>query len=218
MGDSPRIRSLAEAKIDAIRDPDLIETRRTQILDASLALFLEKGFASTTIRDIAARSGVNQASIYDYVANKQDILRRLLNRTWLADDRSTLDAYLGPLREAADVHAVLREYIRANWRNGRADLQLIYRVAPHLSEEDERTVVENADASIEALAASVASRLGVDGGTERAKIIANLMIYMLSFGPLRDWSYEGIEEEKVIEICAEAGAAIMSLMLKPDDG
>ncbi|MEO0361278.1 MAG: TetR/AcrR family transcriptional regulator, partial [Pseudomonadota bacterium] len=182
------------------------------------ALFLEKGFASTTIRDIAARSGVNQASIYDYVANKQDILRRLLNRTWLADDRSTLDAYLGPLREAADVHAVLREYIRANWRNGRADLQLIYRVAPHLSEEDERTVVENADASIEALAASVASRLGVDGGTERAKIIANLMIYMLSFGPLRDWSYEGIEEEKVIEICAEAGAAIMALMLKPDDG
>lgn len=216
MTETPRIRSLAEAKIDAIRDPDLVEARRDQILDASLALFLEKGFASTTIRDIAARSGVNQASIYDYVANKQDILRRLLNRTWLADDRKTLDAYLDPLRDAADLQEILREYIRANWRNGRADLQLIYRVAPHLTPEDERTIEENSDASIEALAAAVGERIGVDGGTERAKIISNLLIYLLSFGPLRDWSYKDVDEEKVIEICAEAGAAIMALMAKTD--
>ena len=38
-------------------------------------LFIEKGFAATTIRDICSKSGINQASIYDYVLNKQDILR-----------------------------------------------------------------------------------------------------------------------------------------------
>ncbi|HCI11288.1 MAG TPA: TetR/AcrR family transcriptional regulator, partial [Alcanivorax sp.] len=52
--------------------------------------FLEKGFDATTIRDICARSGVNQASIYDYIANKNDILRRLLNKLWFAQDVPTL--------------------------------------------------------------------------------------------------------------------------------
>ena len=75
---------LAEARIDAIRDLGLVETRRAQILDASLQLFLRKGYAAVTIRDICAASGVNQASLYDYIANKQDILRRLLNRLWFA--------------------------------------------------------------------------------------------------------------------------------------
>src|SRR5690606_6506618 len=73
---------LAEAQIENIQNLSLAEQRRDQICDAALELFLEKGFASTTIRDICARSGVNQASIYDYIANKNDILRRLLNKLW----------------------------------------------------------------------------------------------------------------------------------------
>ena len=86
---------LAEAEIHAIRDKDLVEARRGQILDASLALFLEKGYAATTVRDICARSGVNQASLYDYIANKQDILRRLLNRLWFNRDLEGLADRLG---------------------------------------------------------------------------------------------------------------------------
>ena len=83
---------LAEAKVNAIRDQDLVDKRRNQILDGALALFLEKGFASTTIRDICAKSGVNQASLYDYVANKQDILRRAMNRVWF--QRSDFNVWL----------------------------------------------------------------------------------------------------------------------------
>ena len=81
---------LAEAEVNAIRDQDLVDKRRNQILDGALALFLEKGFASTTIRDICAKSGVNQASLYDYVANKQDILRRAMNRVWFRRKGGTL--------------------------------------------------------------------------------------------------------------------------------
>src|SRR5690606_11760880 len=73
---------LFEARLVGIQDSSLAEQRRDQICDAALELFLQKGFASTTIRDICALSGVNQASIYDYIANKNDILRRLLNKLW----------------------------------------------------------------------------------------------------------------------------------------
>ena len=81
---------LVEATVDGVQDSALTETRRNQICDAALSLFLEKGFDATTIRDICARSGVNQASIYDYIANKNDILRRLLNKLWFAQDVPTL--------------------------------------------------------------------------------------------------------------------------------
>ncbi len=81
-----RTQMLAEAEITSVQNQSLIQSRREQICEAALSLFLEKGFAATTIRDICARSGVNQASIYDYIANKNDILRRLLNQLWFRED------------------------------------------------------------------------------------------------------------------------------------
>ena len=76
----PAAATLSEAELTVVQNESLIHRRREQICQAALELFLEKGFASTTIRDICAKSGVNQASIYDYIANKNDILRRLLNQ------------------------------------------------------------------------------------------------------------------------------------------
>ena len=76
------VSNLLEAEVDVIQNKNLVGERRDQLLDAAQELFIKKGFASTTIRDICGKSGINQASIYDYVLNKQDILRRLLNRIW----------------------------------------------------------------------------------------------------------------------------------------
>src|SRR5690606_32404969 len=56
---SPEDGKLAEAIVDGVQDAALVERRRDQICEAALELFLEKGFASTTIRDICSRSGVN---------------------------------------------------------------------------------------------------------------------------------------------------------------
>ena len=108
---------LEEAEIHAIRDADLVETRRNQILDASLKLFLEKGYAATTVRDICAASGVNQASLYDYIANKQDILRRLLNRLWFNRDIDGLADRLGEAGNDAPLAPILVDYYRERFFN-----------------------------------------------------------------------------------------------------
>jgi len=64
---------LAERKIyqcaKPVADP---KAAAKQICEAALSLFLEKGFAATTIRDICSLSGVNQARHHDYIANKND--------------------------------------------------------------------------------------------------------------------------------------------------
>src|SRR4029450_6411961 len=49
------------------------ETRR-QILDTALALFRERGFEETTMRDIAAGVGVSLGAAYYYFKSKEAIV------------------------------------------------------------------------------------------------------------------------------------------------
>jgi AcrR family transcriptional regulator len=51
---------------------------RKQILDASLRLFSEKGFARTSVRDIAQAAGITDAAIYYHFASKRDLFEALI--------------------------------------------------------------------------------------------------------------------------------------------
>ena len=51
---------------------------RQQILDASLRLFSERGFARTTVRDIARQAGITDAAIYYHFDSKQELLEALV--------------------------------------------------------------------------------------------------------------------------------------------
>ncbi|MGU3431972.1 TetR/AcrR family transcriptional regulator [Actinomycetes bacterium M1A6_2h] len=50
-----------------------------QILDQATRLFAEKGFASTTLQDIAEATGLTRPALYHYVANKDELLSRLIS-------------------------------------------------------------------------------------------------------------------------------------------
>src|SRR3990170_5175525 len=51
---------------------------RKQILDASLRLFSERGFARTTVRDIAHEAGITDAAIYYHFKSKRELLEALV--------------------------------------------------------------------------------------------------------------------------------------------
>lgn len=51
---------------------------REQILDSSLRLFSEKGFARTSVRDIAQAAGITDAAIYYHFASKRDLFEALI--------------------------------------------------------------------------------------------------------------------------------------------
>ncbi|MDI3257437.1 MAG: TetR/AcrR family transcriptional regulator [Kyrpidia sp.] len=58
----------------AVKDPQLIETRRQQIVSAAVDLFVKKGFHGTTTREIARESGLSIGALYEYVESKEDVL------------------------------------------------------------------------------------------------------------------------------------------------
>lgn len=66
---------------------------RTRILDVAVDLFIEQGYAGTSIRDISERLGMTKGSLYYHFASKEDVLTALV--TPLMTD---LDAFIEDAR------------------------------------------------------------------------------------------------------------------------
>lgn len=199
---------LLEATVAGVRNPSLTEKRRDQICDAALELFLQKGFASTTIRDICARSGVNQASIYDYIANKNDILRRLLNQLWF---RSGAPSLTHLLEEHPDksLQENVAHYLKEFWSKRRKGTLLAYRTVPHLTKEDRKAMRARDERAINLLAESIHDLTRLPENDARVLIVANLVIFMASFGPLRDWLHQDLDNDLVADTVAAAIVAMI---------
>src|SRR5215469_14018785 len=86
----------------------LIAARRTQILDAATRVFASTGFNRATIRDVAQAPGVADGTIYNYFANKTDLLFGLLDRL---NDTERRPASLAQASQAP-VEEYFRAYVR----------------------------------------------------------------------------------------------------------
>ncbi len=64
---------------------------RKQILDASLRLFSEKGFARTSVRDIARTAGITDAAIYYHFASKRELFEALFEERGITSALSELE-------------------------------------------------------------------------------------------------------------------------------
>ena len=59
---------------------EIKKTKRDNITAEAATLFKERGFAATTMRDIAGKVGMEAASLYNHVKSKDDILQEICFR------------------------------------------------------------------------------------------------------------------------------------------
>ena len=123
-----------------IKDKDLVAQRRGQIIDVATRLFLERGFHKTSIRDIARACPFNLASLYMYVASKEDIL--FLVAQQLIDEKAKAMAEVEILDDdpAASFRTALRSYCRIVHRY-RPHIRLLYRELDVLAPERREIVM-----------------------------------------------------------------------------
>jgi AcrR family transcriptional regulator len=57
------------------------EARPQELLDAALALFVERGFIATRAEDVAARADVSKGTVYFYYANKEELFKAVVRST-----------------------------------------------------------------------------------------------------------------------------------------
>lgn len=125
-----------------VKDPDLVERRRRQIVDAAVQLFVEKGFHKTTTREIAAATGFSIGSLYEYVASKEDVLYMVCDAIH-AEVNSGVQAALARASGGRDALAeVIREYFMVCHRMS-DHILLIYQETRSLPEQWRQKVLQN---------------------------------------------------------------------------
>jgi AcrR family transcriptional regulator len=79
------------------------ELSRSEILLAARRLFAERGFARTSVRDIAKAAGVSTQTVYNSIGSKQAVVARLND---LVDSEAGIGALVGPIAASRDPQQV----------------------------------------------------------------------------------------------------------------
>lgn len=86
----------------------LVEERREQIIRCAIRLFNKKGFDGTTMRDIAAACGMTSANLYNYIAEKDDIIRLIVE-----EGRAQSRAFIRRIRDELEKEDPLQVLVKA---------------------------------------------------------------------------------------------------------
>ncbi|MGX1809140.1 TetR/AcrR family transcriptional regulator [Nocardia sp. NPDC055321] len=105
--------------VAAAARPSRADRTRAAILDATRTLFLERGYAGTTVNAITEACGISRAGFYTYFKDKREVFRLLGDRAY-RDLRAVLalwEDFPDPLRND-DVRAFVRAYFDYMDRHG----------------------------------------------------------------------------------------------------
>jgi AcrR family transcriptional regulator len=86
---------------------------RRKIDEAALSLFVEKGIAGTSVRDIARAVGIAEGALYRHYASKEELARRLFAENYLALAEAAETVQRGERGFRAKLEALIRHFCRA---------------------------------------------------------------------------------------------------------
>jgi len=125
-----------------IKNQDLVELRRRQIIDAAVQLFIENGFHKTTTRQIARASGLSIGSLYEYIESKEDILYLVCDAIHAEIEQGVSEALNRRGKGRNSLAEVIREYFLVCHRMN-DHILLIYQETQSLPPQWRNKVLEN---------------------------------------------------------------------------
>ncbi|MHB8147137.1 MAG: TetR/AcrR family transcriptional regulator [Vulcanimicrobiaceae bacterium] len=156
------------------------DRRFEDVLDSTEALFAEKGFHATSMRDIAQTAGMSIAGLYYYLPSKQAALCFVCTRIF---DR--LDAAAQEPRDIADPEQRLRTFVRTHLaymlRNDAAYRVLLHDMDALDGEYGDRLRLRKR--RYFSLAADLVSRMDVNLAFISTRIAAGALFGMLNWAP-----------------------------------
>ncbi len=184
-----------------IKNSELVQRRRKELVDASKKLFFEKGFSKTSIRDIAKAGSFTMGNLYDYIQTKEDIL-------YLVHENMVNNVYqkLFDIKdyEFSAKHTELESIIRIAIEKSfefQEDIILLYRESGYLSREKLHSILD-----LESRYIDMFRRLLDEANKKESynirdpKFLANLIVYLIAFLPLRRWSLRGYDKKEMIDL------------------
>lgn len=172
-----------------IKDAGLLSKRRQHLVRAAARLIAEKGFAETSVNEIAEAAQLSIGALYRYVKSKQDILYLVCEDIYAGMDERLLAAVERAQAPAAQLAEAMTTYFEAIARL--ADyVRLMYREYGQLDPVGQRVFMAR-----ELAVARVFERIireGVAGGvfhTPDPWLVANDIVMLAQQWALKRWAF-----------------------------
>jgi len=175
----------------SIKNRELVEKRREQIVLGAIKLFTRKGFYKSTLEGLAKESGLSHGSIYDYINTKEDIFSLIHDFLY-----KHLDAELSEtFQESNEPLEKLRQLIRADFNlmdQWAHTILLIYQESHILNKErlkellaKEREHIAKYESVLEeCIQKEVFRKFNV-------RLVANFIKLMLDAWAIKQWDLKG---------------------------
>jgi AcrR family transcriptional regulator len=170
-----------QSMADSDKSRDLVARRKAEIAAGALPLFLEKGFHGTSIREIAAASGLSMGGLYEYITSKDDVLS-LVYREMTSPLGEALDRPVD-----SDLRELVADALEASWQRAK-DVQILYRETVSLDADHREEVAQSERVHAHRIADSI------EAAVERGELVCDdpllvghLVIFLAAFAPLRSW-------------------------------
>lgn len=160
------------------------KSRREQIYEVAGALFSERGYHATSMRDLASQLGMQGGSLYAHISGKEELLVEIVNQA-----AQQFDASLLPLRSAdLTPEEKLREAMRRHIEvvaNNLESATVFFHEWKHLSPEAYGKVTAWRD-TIDALYRDLV-REGIEKGVFKADLDVKMTAYLVLSAV--NWTY-----------------------------
>jgi AcrR family transcriptional regulator len=182
---------------------------RGRLEKAAMELFQERGYAETTVEEIAARAGVTERTFFRYFADKREVLFSGAKEL----EKSIVDHIESAPRETRPLHTVVAAFEAAGAElQARRDLRFVrarYALVTKHAEIQERELIKMAS-----LATAVAKALHARGVAEPAASLAaeaGIAVFKVGF---ERW----VSERKPRDLAANIRAAVDALRAVAAEG
>lgn len=186
-----------------IKKPALINKRREQIMESAMVLFRKKGYQKTTMREICELSKVNRGSFYDYFEGKEDILIYIYKQMMYQEGDFEKSLPKEKISGWEDLDPYLRSLLSAAWNRDKRPIQLLYRETISLDTKSRKDVLRIESEYVQIVAENLRKGLGLSALSEELEILANSLVFIDSFFPLRGWNMHHLDQKKVLDVVTD---------------
>jgi AcrR family transcriptional regulator len=187
-----------------IKDSDLVQKKRLQIAMGASKLFIKKGYSQTSIREISRATGLTIGNLYDYITKKEDVLYLVFDvfhSMWTSQlEEQGIFAIEDPVQQTRRAIQKMVELV-----NTYREMILLMYTETKLLPEDFRKIILEKEAGLVQFFEQILEN-GVKKKIFKIKdpfLSANIIVYLLSIGPLRGWNlrkrYKVEEFNRIIE-------------------
>lgn len=170
-----------------VKDTELVEKRRKQIIVASIQLFKDKGFHRTTTREIAEQAGFSIGTLYEYVRTKEDVLFLVYESINDVVYRHIRHLAKNVRGEKAETFALIRAYFLL-MDQMQEEVLILYQEIKSLQIKQREQVLQQEREMVALMKDAILSIDGVMIDDEKAELLANNIFVQGHMWSFRRWT------------------------------